>query len=321
MEKRPITLTALAFADAPVTSISGPIEVLTIAAFLAGAPQPIINIVTQDNMPVNGLGGVSLSPTIAMEDVIETDILLVGSVGFPDKELKACSDAALQWLKSFESKNIPIISICTGAFALAKADLLSKCNATTHWHFANMYRDMFPEIKLRVERRVTCDNNRYCTSGISGYSDVMMLIVEQLFGLTVRENCHQFIFGDTDQVQQKSLAKFIPYRQHNDSLIHQLQDWMHSSHNYQFSVSELSKRIHLSERQMKRRFKLATGQTPIQYIQQIRLSTAKDRLEKTKQTVEEISRAVGYEDVRYFRELFKKSNDMTPLEYRKRYQH
>ncbi|NAW57722.1 MULTISPECIES: helix-turn-helix domain-containing protein [unclassified Vibrio] len=320
MERKSITLTALAFADAPTTSISGPIEVLSIAANLAGAPEPVVHIVTQDNQPIRGMGGVIISPTIDIEQVTQTDILLIGSIGFPDSNLATLGNDTLEWLKQFESHGIPIVSICSGAFVLAKAQMLESRTATTHWHFANMFRDMFPDTRLQVDRRVTCDNNRYCTSGISGYSDVMMLIVEQFFGLSVRESCHQFIFGDTDQVQQKALANFIPYRQHNDTLIHQLQDWMHSSPTLEFSVNVLSKRVHLSDRQMKRRFKLATGQTPIQYIQQIRLSIAKDKLEKTKQTIEDISREVGYEDVRYFRELFKKSNDMTPLEYRKRYQ-
>ncbi|ELA9196635.1 helix-turn-helix domain-containing protein [Vibrio sp. Vb2110] len=320
MERKSITLTALAFADAPTASIFGPIEILSIAANLAGAPEPVVHIVTQCNQPIRGMGGVIISPTIDIEPVTQTDILLIGSIGFPDNNLTTLDEDTIKWLKQFESHGIPIVSIGSGAFVLAKAQMLESRTATTHWHFANMFRDMFPDTRLLVDRRVTCDTNRYCTSGISGYSEVMMLIVEQFFGLSIRESCHQFIFGDADQIQQKALANFIQYRQHNDTLIHQLQDWMHSSPTLEFSVNVLSKRVHLSDRQMKRRFKLATGQTPIQYIQQIRLSIAKDKLEKTKQTIENISHEVGYEDVRYFRELFKKSNDMTPLEYRKRYQ-
>ncbi|WP_045392851.1 GlxA family transcriptional regulator [Vibrio rotiferianus] len=321
MEQTTITLTALAFPGGPATSITGPIEVLTTAAYLAGVTPPEINIVTQDNNPVVAHGGITLTPTAKIESIKSTDILLIGSLGEPDSELTACSKKALKWLEDFADTDIPIISISTGSFALAKANLLSKRNATTHWRYANLFRDMYPDTKLRVERKVTCDGNYYCTSCTNGYNDVMMLVVEQLFGLSVRDRCQQHIFGNTDKVQQQSLAKFLPYRQHSDALIHQLQDWMHNHHSLQFSVFELSERIHLSERQMKRRFKLATGQTPIQYIQQIRLSAAKDKLETTKQTVEEISRVVGYEDVRYFRELFKKFVDMTPLEYRKRYQH
>lgn len=316
-----ITFTALAFSGGAATSITGPIEALTTAASLAGVAPPEIHIVTQDNNPISAQGGIIITPTVKMESINNTDILLVGSLGEPTSELTACSDKALQWLEGFAEKDIPIISICTGAFALAKANLLSKRNATTHWKYANLFREMYPDTKLRVERKMTRDGNYYCTSCTNGYNGVMMLVVEQLFGLSIRGRCQQHIFGDTNKVQQQSLAKFLPYRQHSDALIHQLQDWMHNHHSLQFSIVELSEHIHLSERQMKRRFKLATGQTPIQYIQQIRLSTAKDKLEKTKQTVEEISRFVGYEDVRYFRELFKKFVGMTPVEYRKRYQH
>lgn len=316
-----ITLTALAFSGGAATSITGPIEVLTAAADLAGVAPPKINIVTQTNTPIVTNGGITLTPKVNIESVENTDILLVGSLGEPDRELTACSDETINWLKGFADTGIPIISIGTGSFALAKANLLSKRNATTHWHYVNLFREMYPDTKLRVENKITSDDNYYCTSCTSGYTDVMMLVAEKLFGLSLYDKYQQHMLGNTNKVQQQSLSRFLPYRQHNDDLIHKLQDWMHSHHNLQISVFELSEQIHLSERQMKRRFKLATGQAPITYIQKIRLSAAKDKLETTKQTIEEIARAVGYEDVRYFRRLFKKFSDMTPLEYRKRYQY
>ncbi|EGQ7695261.1 helix-turn-helix domain-containing protein [Vibrio vulnificus] len=321
LQTKPLTFTALAFAGGSLASITGPAEILTMSAHFAGAPPPIINIVTQDNQPVVGIGGVVVQPTIDIQAVKKTDILLVGSIGFPDQNLESVTQPTLDWIHQWGECDIPIVSICFGAFVLAKANLLHNTKATTHWFYANLFRELFPKTKLHAERHVTCDNNRFCTSGVYEYNDVMMLIVEQMFGQTIRQQCTQFIFGDLERVQQNTLASFVPLRQHNDELIHHLQDWLHAEPGSALSVSELADKVHLSERQMKRRFKAATGQSPIHYIQQVKLSVAKDWLEKSKKTIEEISHDVGYEDTRYFRELFKKMNGLTPLEYRKRYQH
>ncbi|CAQ85168.1 MULTISPECIES: GlxA family transcriptional regulator [Photorhabdus] len=321
MDRNPVSLSALAFSGGSLTSITGPIEILTLAAHLAGAPEPEINIVTQDNQDAVGLGGVRLKPNKLIREIKQTDIVLVGSIGIPDNDLDSCTQETLDWLQRMEERNIPIVSICSGSFVLAKANLLNNRKATTHWLLTNSFKDMFPQVQLHSEIKVTRDNNIFCTSGTYEYNDVMMHIVEQIYGYNTRETCSQLIFGNMEGAPPHTLASFVPYRQHSDTLIHKLQDWMHSAPSDILSVGDLANKIHLCERQMKRRFKTATGQTPIQYIQQIRLSLAKYRLEKSNKTIEEISHEVGYEDTRYFRELFKKLNGVTPIEYRKKYQY
>ncbi|MCA6219206.1 MULTISPECIES: GlxA family transcriptional regulator [Photorhabdus] len=321
MDRNPVSLSALAFSGGSLTSITGPIEILTTAAHLAGAPEPEINIITQDNQDVIGLGGVRLKPNKLIGEIKQTDIVLVGAIGIPYNDLDSCTQETLDWLQMMEKKNILIVSICSGSFILAKANLLNNRKATTHWLFTNLFKDMFPQVQLHSEIKVTRDNNIFCTSGTYEYNDVMMHIIEQIYGQNTRETCSQLIFGDMEGLPSHTLASFVPYRQHSDTLIHKLQDWMHSAPSDRLSVGNLADKIHLCERQMKRRFKTATGQTPIQYIQQIRLSLAKCRLEKSNKTIEEISHEVGYEDTRYFRELFKKLNGLTPIEYRRKYQH
>ncbi|WP_445494570.1 GlxA family transcriptional regulator [Photorhabdus sp. SF281] len=321
MDRNPVSLSALAFSGGPLTSITGPIEILTIAAHLAGAPVPEINIVTQDNQDAIGLGGVRLKPNKLIGEIRQTDIVLVGSVGVPYYDVDLCTQETLDWLQMMGERNIPIVAICSGSFVLAKANLLNNRKATTHWLFTKLFKDMFPQVRLHSEIKVTSDNNIFCTSGTYEYNDVMMHIIEQIYGQNTRETCSQLIFGDIEGAPPHTLASFVPYRQHSDTLIHKLQDWMHSAPSDILSVGDLANKIHLCERQMKRRFKTATGQTPIQYIQQIRLSLAKYCLEKSNKTIEEISHEVGYEDTRYFRELFKKSNGLTPIEYRRKYQY
>lgn len=316
---RTITMTALLFDGGPASSVTGPIESFHVAAMLSKNPSPQINIVTQDDRPIKILGGAKIFPTCSINDVKHTDVLVVGSIGFPNEDGKFCTPELSRWLNEIAKPADKIISICTGTFVIAQAGLLNGKVATTHWAFRNQFREYFPEIQLIPERRVTNDGKFYCTSGLYEHREVMMHIVEDYYGQTARSLCSDYVFGSENSIPQNYLSNFVSYRQHSDTLIHQLQDWLHSELHINFSISDLAEKIFLSERQMKRRFKLATGQSPINYIQQIRISIAKEELERTNKTVEDISRTVGYEDVKYFRTLFKKYAGGTPMEYRSQF--
>lgn len=311
-----ITMTALLFDGGPASSVTGPIESFYAAAMLSNKPLPKVNIITQDNQPVTIIGGAKVYPTCDIDEVTNTDILIVGSIGFPNKNGKYCTPELSGWLNRISLIADKVISICTGTFVVAQSGLLNNKVATTHWAFRNQFREQFSNIQLIPERKVTNDGKFYCTSGTYAHGEVMMHVVEDYYGQTARSLCSDFIFGSEHSIPQDYLSNFVSYRQHSDILIHKLQDWLHSELYSSFSISDLAEKIYLSERQMKRRFKIATGQSPINYIQQIRMSIAKEELERTNKTIEDISRSVGYEDVKYFRTLFKKYVGGTPMEYR-----
>ncbi|CDL79440.1 GlxA family transcriptional regulator [Xenorhabdus cabanillasii] len=321
MAMKQFSITALVFSHTSVTSVAMPIEILTIAANAIGGPMPDVRIVYPTQKGVDKPHDLLIGSASTFQGSLyygtQPDLILIGSLGFPEWQPHHCSQEIIDWLKAMDEKHIPIVSICSGTFMSANAGLL-KTSATIHPHFAAEFKELFPHIPLYTDKKITCDNNRFCIS--SAYEDArcMMNIVELIYGQYARERCTHFLFGENENQDPIS---FVPYRQHSDPLIHKLQDWMHSSPSEILSVADLANKIHLCERQMKRRFKIATGQTPIQYIQQIRLSQAKLWLEKSQKTIEEISHEVGYEDTRYFRELFKRCNGLTPKEYRQKYHH
>ncbi|AOM40852.1 GlxA family transcriptional regulator [Xenorhabdus hominickii] len=318
-----VTITALIFSHTSVTSVAMPIEILTIAANAIGGPVPHVSLIYPANKGMNSATGLfigSKSPCYnnSLHSGQQPDIILVGSLGFPEWEPRHCSQKIIKWLKEMDEKHVPIVSICSGTFMLAEAGLL-KTSATIHPHFANDFKNQFPHIPLYTDKKIICDNHRFCISSAYECGSCMLNIVELIYGQYAREQCAKFLFGEDDSNISSDSINFAPYRQHTDSLIHKLQDWMHASPSEILSVADLASKIHLCERQMKRRFKIATGKTPIQYIQQLRLSQAKYWLEKSHKTIEEISHEVGYEDTRYFRELFKRCNGLTPKEYRQKY--
>ncbi|MDC9590004.1 helix-turn-helix domain-containing protein [Xenorhabdus sp. XENO-10] len=328
-----VSITALVFSHTSVTSVAMPIEILTIAANAIGGPVPHVSIISPTNQgmisqKINNIDSLFMDSDPIAHDSLYTsldyeqqpDIILVGSLGFPEWEPRHCTSEIIAWLKTMDEKHIPIVSICSGTFMLAKAELLNN-GATIHPYFSPEFKKLFPHIPLYTDKKIISDNHRFCISSAYGCGSCMLNIVELMYGQYAREQCAKFLLDENDHQTSFNSACFTPYRQHTDSLIHKLQDWMHTFPSEILSVADLANKIHLCERQMKRRFKIATGKTPIQYIQQLRLSQAKHWLEKSQKSIEEISHEVGYEDTRYFRELFKRCNGVTPKEYRQKYHH
>ncbi|AYA39654.1 helix-turn-helix domain-containing protein [Xenorhabdus nematophila] len=323
-----IAITALVFSHTSVTSVTMPIEILTIAANAIGSSVPHVSIISPASSQLNDTHGlfIETDSTSSRDTARNTlhlggqkpDIILIGSLGFPEWEPQHCSQEIIEWLRAMDEKHIPIVSICSGVFMLAKAGLL-QAGATIHPHFAAEFKNLFPHIPLYTDKKIISDNHRFCISNAYGSGSCMLNIVELIYGQYAREQCAKFLLGENNRELSSDSINFAPYRQHADALIHKLQDWMHAFPSEILSVADLANKIHLCERQMKRRFKIATGKTPIQYIQLIRLSQAKHWLEKSQKTIEEISHEVGYEDTRYFRELFKRCHGLTPKEYRQKY--
>ena len=313
---KPLQITALLFDGMPTTSISGPIEMLSVASTLAGVPEPKINLVSTSGKNVQALGGIGLSPNRDWSDISYTDVLLIGSCGEPEKLPFLIGDEIGIWLKKLIKETSYVVSLCTGVFLLAQLNVLNRKTATTHWAHSHLFRDLYPKVKLQPRIKITREGNLICTSSVSEYYQAMMLVLGGLFGSNHKEKCDQFLKGKVTEEQQVSHSDFLEFRQHNDQLIHALQDWMHEQDSTQLNVVKCASHCCLSERQMKRRFKMATGETPINYIQRIRIALAREKLNRTEYSIERICNEIGYNDTNYFRILFKKYQKMTPTEYR-----
>ncbi|EGQ9302261.1 helix-turn-helix domain-containing protein [Vibrio aestuarianus] len=314
---KPLQITALLFDGMPTTSISGPIEMLTVASTLARIPEPKINLVSTSGNSVQALGGIRLSPNRDWSEISDTDVLLIGSCGEPEKLPLLMSDEMGNWLKKLIKETSYVVSLCTGAFILAHFNVLNRKTATTHWVHSRLFRDLYPKVKLQAHIKITREDNLICTSSVGEYYQAIMLVIDGLFGSNHKEKCAHFLKGEVTEEQQVSHSDFVEFRQHNDQLIHALQDWMHEQNPTKLSVVKCASHCFLSERQMKRRFKMATGETPINYIQRIRIALAREKLNRTEHSIERICNEIGYNDTNHFRALFKKYQNMTPTEYRK----
>ncbi len=320
IQQEPLSITVLLFEGMPTTAISGPIEMLTVASSLAGIPQPQVNFVSSTGSKVQALGGLTLTCNQHWREVEHCDILLIGACGNPEHNVFILPQEMNQWLKKLIRRTSFVYSLCTGAFLLAELGVLNRKSATTHWVYADMFRKRYPEVKLMPQLSITHEGPYICTSSVKDYFSATMMIIDNLFGSAHREKCEQFMGGEVSTIQQISQTSFNQFRQHSDELIHSLQDWMHKEDPAKLSVVRCAEKSFLSERQMKRRFKAATKETPMNYIQRIRIMFARDKLGTTKVNVDQICQQVGYSDTNYFRMLFKKFYDITPTQYRKKTQ-
>jgi len=269
--------------------------------------------------------GVPLQPDLAFDDMSRMDVVVV-----PDLFVEANASTkdmwtdATWWLRSQREHGAIICSVCTGSLLLAEAGLLSGREATTHWSAAPILKSGYPNIDLRPERVLVPSgtNHDIVTSGGSAsWTDLSLYLIARFCGEDeARRIAKIFLFGDRSNGQLPFAAMARP-SQHDDAAISDCQSWIANNYQVPNPVAEMTERSKLTPRTFKRRFRAATGYTPIDYVQSLRIEEAKHMLETGDGGIEGISEQVGYEDGGACRRLFKRQVGVSPSEYRRRFRH
>lgn len=227
----------------------------------------------------------------------------------------------IAWVRRHFEAGATICSTCSGSLLLAEAGLLDDADAASHWSMADLFRDLYPRVRFRPER-ILCDSGSggrlITTGGASAWQDLALYLIGRYCGaMEATRVARLFLLGDRGQGQLPFASMARP-RQHKDAAISSIQDWL--AHNYTTPnpVSAMVERSGLTERSFKRRFPAATGYTPVEYVQALRIEEAKQMLETEDSGIEEIAALVGYEDPTFFRRLFKRLAGVTPAQYRQR---
>jgi transcriptional regulator GlxA family with amidase domain len=311
--------TLLALEGCPLSSVAGPLEILSLANALVGKEHRISLQIVGEGQNIDCFAGMQLRAHGSLSDVQQTDLLIIGAIGHPGDRSLDIKPATLNWIKSQYQQGAALVSICSGAFVLAATGLLDGKQATTHWATEDLFRSLYPNVNLQSEQMLTQDGNLYCSGGASAYQDMSIYLVQKYYGEDVAQQVARRALIDMDRHNQNIYRQFMPTRQHQDTSIHQVQNWLKQHAYKNVSIDMLAQQSHLSERQLKRRFKQATGLTPLGYIQELRIEHAKHLLQSTNQQVEKVANSVGYEDLRFFRQLFKRLCGLAPTEYRSKF--
>lgn len=307
------------------SGISGTIDALSIANLLwqhmEGKTTPLFTtqIVTPDGKQVTANGGMILNPDKAMTDVQTTQLIVIPAFFNPYGLKEARAELIYDWLKHHYSKGTRLASTCTGTFLLGQAGLLDGKIATTNWQFAGFFKKKFPKVDLRVNRIFTEDSGIYCTGAATAFMDLCLHFIEEYGSAMLARRCAKSLLVDHERQEQTPYMVYDFWKNHSDDTILKSQHIMEETFAKKISIDALSKDLGVSPRHFKRRFKKATGENPLTYLQLLRIENAKHELETTQKTVNEITWGVGYEDINSFRRLFKKHAGMSPTEYRKRF--
>lgn len=265
-------------------------------------------------------GAFSIFPTKTIEEVDDTDLIIISTIfGNMDIALDLNSDF-IPWIKQRRVENgAEVASLCGGAFLLAETGLLNGKPCSTHWILADEFRIRFPEVKLTGEKVITEDDGIYSSGGAYSFLNLLLHLVEKYSGREAAIWCSKIFEIEIDRNNQSQFTIFNAQKDHNDQPILNAQLYIEKNVEYKLSVESLADQFAISRRNFVRRFKKATSNTPIEYIQRVKIEAAKKSLESSTFHINEVMNQVGYADNKAFRNVFKKYTGLSPAEYRKKY--
>jgi transcriptional regulator GlxA family with amidase domain len=265
--------------------------------------------------------GLQVTPERGLETGC-ADVVVICDIHLdPDDSPEGRWQDEIEWVQRHVDAGSLVCSTCSGSVLLAEAGLLDGAEAASHWSMADLFRDRYPAVRFRPER-ILCDSGRggqlITTGGASAWQDLALYLIARFCGAEEAARVARlFLLGDRGYGQLPFASMARP-RQHSDAVVSRIQAWLVDNYATPNPVSAMVERSGLSVRSFKRRFSAATGYTPVEYVQALRIEEAKQMLETEAASIEEISASVGYEDPTFFRRLFKRRAGVTPAQYRQR---
>ncbi|MBT9371230.1 GlxA family transcriptional regulator [Rhizobium sp. CSW-27] len=226
---------------------------------------------------------------------------------------------AASWLLDQHSAGATLCSVCAGAFVLAETGLMNGRRATTHWAFAQQLAARFPKVHLADEHMVVDEGDIMTAGGILAWADLGLTLVERLLGPATMLATARFLLIEPPRNSQRPFAQFLPRFDHGDDAIRQSQHHIHAHAATMQGVADLAAAAGMTGRTFLRRFTAATGITPVEYLQQVRIAKAREALERTMVPVDRIAWDVGYSDPAAFRKIFQKLTGLPPAAYRQQF--
>jgi transcriptional regulator GlxA family with amidase domain len=251
-----------------------------------------------------------------LDNVGKTDLIIIPAIGGDIQHALDSNRVLYPWIVDRYKEGAEVASLCIGAFLLAETGLVNGLTCSTHWLFANEFRHRYPEVTLVDQRVVTDHNGIYSSGGANSHWNLLMYLVEKHVGREMAITASKFFVLDTDLQSQLPFAMFKGQKNHDDGMIHKAQEYIEDHYADRLTVTALADRFSAGRRTFERRFKSATSNTVVEYIQRVKIEAAKGMLEKARKTVAEVMYDVGYADAKAFRDLFKRITGLTPLEYR-----
>jgi transcriptional regulator GlxA family with amidase domain len=267
---------------------------------------------------LNG-GMFSVHTDVQVKDVTKTDLIFIPAL-FGDLSTAVKKNQNLvPWIVEQYGKGAEVASLCVGAFLLASTGLLNGKKCSTHWGFQQEFKEMFPDVEVVEGSIVTEENRIYSSGGANSYWNLLLYLVEKYTDRETAILASKYFAIDIGRDSQSAFAMFKGQKEHKDFEIKEAQEYIESNFHDKITIDVLADKFGIGRRSFERRFKKATNNTVIEYIQRIKVEAAKRSFETSRKNISEVMYDVGYTDTKAFRDVFKKITGLTPIEYRNKY--
>ena len=261
-------------------------------------------------------GLVTVTPHINIADIAKTNLIIVpSSLTRSYETAEAGNRQMIDWIAYQYKEGAEIASMCTGAFMLAAAGVLNGKTCSTHWRLADTFRNSFPEVHIQVEKLITDEKGIYTNGGGYSFLNLVLYLIEKYYDRQTAIYCSKLFQVEIDRQSQSAFVIFKGQKEHTDDVVREAQIYIENNLQEKISVEHLSSKFAIGRRHFDRRFIKATGNTPLEYLQRVKIESAKRAFETTRKTINEVMYEVGYSDVKAFREVFRKVTGISPLEY------
>lgn len=261
-----------------------------------------------------------IKPTKTIQEVQSTDLIIISSVTGNMEDALLKNEPIINWIRRRRIKDdAEIASLCRSAFILAETGLLNGKSCATHWAVHQQFENKYPKIHLHPDKIISEDNGIYSSGGAYSFLNMIVYLIEKYYGRETAIWCSKMAEIDFDRINQNQFIIFKGQKNHSDEVIKKVQSYIEDNFEKKLNVQSLAKEFAISSRTFIRRFKKATLNTPLEYMQRVKVEVAKRSFESSTLNINEVMYYVGYNDQKAFRKTFKKYTGLSPLEYRTKY--
>lgn len=319
-------VTVLAFDDSMEMSIAMTRDLFYAAALAwlgsqgadtSKARQQVL-VASPDGKAVRSFSGSECAVDVGVNDIDHSDLIVVSGVWGDIDHLLDSTRGCGNWIRHQYEQGATIACLHTGTFIVAETGLLDAKAATIYWRMVDSFQRRYPKVILQAEKNITSADRLYCSAGVTSAVEMASYLIEKMWGAAIATKVARHFLMDIPRVDPEFTLGLDRQKAHADERIHAAQQWMEAHFSSTFMLDEVADKVGLSLRSLRRRFKSATQETPMQYLHRVRLETAKNLLANSALGVDQIAYRIGYEDANYFSRLFRKKLGLSPSEYRVR---
>ncbi|HET6992396.1 MAG TPA: helix-turn-helix domain-containing protein [Bacteroidia bacterium] len=261
----------------------------------------------------------TVKPHTNISAITKTNLIIIPSLNHNYQKAVKENKLLIDWIEKQYKLGAEIATICTGAFMLASTGLLEGKSCSTHWSAADNFRTMFPKVNLQTDKLITDENGIYTNGGAYSFLNLMIYLIEKYYDRQTAIFCSKIFQIEIDRKSQSAFTIFTGQKMHGDEMVVKAQAFIESNLHEKISIEKLSSRLSVGRRNFDRRFIKATGNTPVEYLQRVKVEAAKKAFETSRKTINEVMYEVGYSDNKAFREVFRKITGMSPIHYKEKY--